>query len=725
MSQKRNSTRLLFGLLAGLYLAGTSQGAWAQDEDDDALLFSAEEVVFNQKTREVTITGHVELSHAGYVLQADQVVYNEITGIVHAFGNVKLTGPDGATLYLDEAELDDQLREGMIQNLRLVFSDGSRLAGRDGERIDGNKTILNYGVFTPCVICDDHPGRPPTWQVRAVRVTHDQEKKRIYYKNATLEIFGTPVAYLPYLSHPDPSVARASGLLTPEINFKRELGVILQIPYHFVFSPSSDATLTPIITTKEGLVLAAEYRRHLGFGQFTTAGSITYVDERDENNVKTGDKEIRGHFFANGEFKHSENVRTKVQFQVTSDDTYLRRYNFSQVDTLKSEYLTEAFKGRSYLALQSLWFQGLRIEDVAGLTGFALPLIRLNHVSNPDGIGGVWRVNFNGLALHRTDGMDTQRLSLGGSYEVPYTTPMGQVLKVGVHIRGDVYNITQAERPDSEFYAGENGTEARILPMVTASMEWPFIKTGDGVQQIITPVINFIAAPNGGNPVGLSNEDSRTFELSDTNILSPDRLPGLDQWEGGTRFNYGLKWILISKPLNIEAFVGESYRFAIAGDNAEDVFFSEGSGLSGHASDIVTSFTVTFLDAFRISNKLRIDKDSFTIRRNEIDASLYIRKASISVGYYKLNRGRQIEELEDREEIRVHGNYRISGNWQVFGDFTRDLGATGGTISQGAGVMYEDDCVEFSLSWRKSFTSDRDIVPGDSIHFRISLKHLG
>lgn len=190
MSQKLNSHRLLPSLLVGIFLLLVPPAAGAEDtaEDtnDDVLLFSAEEVVFNQKTREVTITGHVELSHAGYVLQADQVIYNEITGIVHAFGNVKLTDPNGTTLYLDEAELDDQLREGMIQNLRLVFSDGSRLAARDGERVDGNKTILNYGVFTPCVICDDHPGKPPSWQVRAVRITHDQEKKRIYYKNATL-----------------------------------------------------------------------------------------------------------------------------------------------------------------------------------------------------------------------------------------------------------------------------------------------------------------------------------------------------------------------------------------------------------------------------------------------------------------------------------------------------------------------------------------------------------
>ena len=694
-------------------------------EEDEVLLFSAEEVSFNQNTREVIATGHVEMSHGGYTLLADQVTYNERTGTVHAFGNVKITDPDGNALYVDEAELDDELREGFLVNLRFVFPDGSRLAARDGERISGNKTVLNYAVFTPCVICDDHPGRPPSWQVRAVRVIHDQQKKRIYYKNATLEVLGIPIIYLPYLSHPDPTVDRASGFLVPEVGLTRELGLVLKFPYHIVFSPSSDATITPILTTKEGLVLAGEYRRHLGFGQFHLEGSVTYVDERDADNLKTGDKQLRGHFFANSQFKHSENVRTRVRFQLASDDTYLRRYGFSDVDTLKSEYITEACMGRSYYAIRALWFQGLRVEDISGLTGFALPLVQLNHVAQPDRIGGVWRINFNGLALHRSDGMDTRRLSLRGSYEIPYTTRAGQILRLGIYLRGDLYNISNAERPDSPFFAGQNGTEGRFLPELSASFEWPFIKTSGSSQQIITPVITLIVAPTGGNPAALSNEDSRTFELTDTNILSIDRLPGLDQWEGGTRTNFGLKWMLHSKNLNIEAFIGESYRFTIAGNNPEDIFFSQGSGLSGHLSDLVTRFIITFDDKLTISSRMRLDNDDLTVRRNEIDATLYFKNTRVGIGYFKLNRNRQLEELEDHEEIRLHGTWSFKTNWQFFGHLTRNLTTTGSTISQGLGVMYVDDCVELSISWRKSFTSDRDIVPGSSLHFRIRLKHLG
>ena len=45
----------------------------------------------------------------------------------------------------------------------------------------------------------------------------DLENKRIEYRDALLDIYGVPVMYLPYFSHADPSVKRASGFLVPSI----------------------------------------------------------------------------------------------------------------------------------------------------------------------------------------------------------------------------------------------------------------------------------------------------------------------------------------------------------------------------------------------------------------------------------------------------------------------------------------------------------------------------
>jgi len=711
-------------LLATALLAAPAP-ALADEEWTGELVFQADEITFNVKTREAAAIGNVEVTNGGYRLTADSVSYNEITGIVHALGHIKITDPDGNTLYLDEAMLDNQLREGFIANLRFVFAEGARLAARDGERIEGNKSVLNYAVFTPCEACANDPDQTPSWQVKAVKVTHDQNKRRIYYKDVTLELFGVPIAYLPWFSHPDPLVKHASGFLIPEVKLKREFGLMLEVPYYVSLSPSADLTLTPIITTKEGFVMGLEHRRRLGFGQFTIAGSVTRPDARDVNGVETGGKDLRGHFFAEGTFRHSPEIDTFVQFRFASDDTYLRRYDFGNYDTLQSEYRTQGIFGRSYFAVQSLWFQGLRVEDVQGLTGFALPMVTGDVVTRPGWHGSTFRLRVNALMLHRTDGMDTTRLSLAGGWEVPHTTRWGAKLKLALNVRADLYNVEDADRPDTPVWAGVNGTEGRFLPELTASFAYPLVKAGKKVQQVIEPMVVVIAAPRGGNPVGLSNEDSRTFELGDLNILSANRMPGYDLWEGGSRVNTGVRYLLVAPDVQFEGFVGASHRFTPIGADPEDPFLPPGAGLSGNLSDLVTRVNLTVKDAVQITQRMRIDPDSFIVRRNEIDATLFLPHGVVGIGYFKTSRMEQIIGLEDREEIRIYTAVDVSTNWRVVGDITRNLTEAGDTISQGAGIVYSDDCVELTFAWRKSFTRDRDVVPGSSVYLKLRLKGLG
>lgn len=706
-------------LVAALSVA-TPAFAQTPEAPEKRIELYADELTYDGKTGEVTAIGNVEINHEGYQLFADTVYYNEETGEVRATGNVRLTDLDGNVLLVDELELTDSLREGFVKNVRFVLNDGSRIAARDGQRVAGRKTIFNYVAYTPCEVCVRGERKKPKWMIKAVKVTHDQEKKRLYYKDAVIEMFGVPVAFLPYLSHPDPAVKRASGLLAPEFNQRRELGVTVALPYYHVFSPSSDATITPIITSKEGLVLALQHRRRLKNGRLQFDGSGTYVDERDDNNLRTGDKEFRGHIFSEGLIEHGPHWRSTYRLRLASDDTYLRRYGFSNEDTLTSEYKAEGFYGRSYASVRSIWFQGLRQEDVQGQTGFALPFVEFDYVGKPDARGARYKGNISALALHRTDGLDTRRLSARGSWELPYTTSWGQRIKLGAHIRGDVYNVADADRPDNPVFGGQNGSEARFLPMGVLDISWPLAKFDANSQQTLEPIMSFIVAPNRGNPSALPNEDSRVFELNDANIFSADRFAGLDRWEAGSRINYGLKWSMDTPNLRSEILIGQSYRF-----EKDTSLFPLGSGLSGNFSDFVGRWDLAFGRHIDIAHRFRLDKTSFRIRRNELDVTVAAANGSLTLGYFQLNRNREITGFEDREEIRASARYRIKGNWTIFGNVTEDL--TGGRkpVTHGLGIAYADECLEISLAWRKSFTQDRDIVRGSSIGFRIHLKHLG
>src|SRR3546814_9095279 len=42
---------------------------------------------------------------------------------------------------------------------------------------------------------EDDPTRAPLWQIKAVKIIHDQEEKTIEYQDAWMEIYGLPVMY--------------------------------------------------------------------------------------------------------------------------------------------------------------------------------------------------------------------------------------------------------------------------------------------------------------------------------------------------------------------------------------------------------------------------------------------------------------------------------------------------------------------------------------------------
>ncbi|WP_164107949.1 LPS-assembly protein LptD, partial [Serratia marcescens] len=69
--------------------------------------------------------------------------------------------------------------------------------------------------YTACDACRDDPTRPPTWMIKSKRIIHKESERTIYFEDSRVEIFGTPIAYIPYMSSPDPSVRKASGILMP------------------------------------------------------------------------------------------------------------------------------------------------------------------------------------------------------------------------------------------------------------------------------------------------------------------------------------------------------------------------------------------------------------------------------------------------------------------------------------------------------------------------------
>jgi len=734
MRSARIAVLAAFSLGSSHTLLAQEGNVTAKDEAGKIDL-SADQITYNAETGVVRAVGRVFISRNGYILEAGEVLYNEKTGDAEAFGAVMLTTPAGDKVFAPRMKLEDALNRAFVEDIRLLMTDGSQVRAVSGSRdADAGLTTMERAVYSPCKICEAENGdKQPLWQIKAVKVVHNKEKRRLYYDDAVLEILGIPVLWTPKFSHPDPTVDKASGILPLDIRTTRNLGFYAAVPYYHVFNDSIDATITPIITSKEGLILGGEYRQHIGAGKFSFGGSITRTDARDANNIVTGEKEFRGHITSNGSFNHSNVWRSSYKLNWASDDTYLQRYDISFADTLVSEYKLEGFWDRSYFSARTIGFQGLRIEDISGETGYALPLIDAEYIPKFKPLGGTISLRGNALSLYRTSGQDTQRVSVSANWQRRWISPKGFVLDADALLRSDLYNVNDADLADEVAFGGTfggtaSGSEWRNLARVTGTVTWPLVKFTKSGSHTIEPILELTLSPRSGTPDNIVNEDSRAFELNDLNLFSPERASGFDVWEEGSRLTYGMRWKFERGDLQTDVLVGQTWRI-----DSTPVVLENGAGLEGEFSDIVGRTTVSYKNWVDFEHRYRLDEKNFAFLRNEVDVVFGDESKNLRVGYFKLDRGLSFINREDREEIRASGFYKIAENWKLFGSFSRrltgavknDIPEGQGNIEYSIGVAYQNECIEVGVTLRETYTRDRDIEPGTSILFRLKLTNLG
>lgn len=688
----------------------------AEVQPPEQAVVTADELVHDRALGTVTARGGVEVQYGGRILLADTVNYQIASDRVTATGSVVLTQQDGNVLFADHIELTGQLAEGYAREVRLLLADGSRAAARTATRTGGRVTELNQAVYSACDSCPTDPSKPLIWQVKAMRVVHDQEEKEIVYRDAWLEMWGVPVAYTPYLSHPDPTVERQSGLLAPSYGSRRELGVTLTVPYYHVIAPNHDVTFAPMMTSKEGLMLGGEYR---------------YIGERlslkgEGSIIRDSKKSVRNHLDAEAVYLIDDTWRAGADINLTSDDTYMRIYDRGEDDPafLTSRAYLEGFGQRSYASAESFYFQSLTQPGVLGTTSLSespivAPLVEWHMATAPTDKGHFQTATVSAVSLLRQDGSDSRRLSGEWGWHLPHIAQTGEVYRLDASLRGDVYNVDSVTRPGTATTVST--TTGRVIPQVALTWSLPLERDHETFNEVIEPIVMGVISPRGQNPTDIPNEDSLDFEFDDTNLFSANRFTGWDRVEGGPRVNYGVKWGAYGPSFGrLEALFGQTYHASSQG------LFTEDSGLQDNFSDFVGRVLVRPNANLSVLYRFRLDKETLELRRNELSAVAGppILRGSIS---YTGVAGRTLWEggAEQREDLALGISSEISRYWRASARMHHDLSSGGGLRYVGAMVEYEDECFIFTLDGAREYTYDRDYEGGYAVALRFTLKTLG
>lgn len=735
-------------------------------EAKDKMLLQADELLYDFDGETVTARGKVQIYYGAYVLDADQVVYDQKSGRLVATGGVRMIEPDGNIVTTEKLDVTDDFRDGFVDSLNVLTSDDGRFAAQSAERRDGNLMIFRKGVYTACKPCLEHPNRPPLWQIKATKITHDKAKQAVYYRNAWLQFYGLPVAYLPFFYHPDPTVKRKTGFLTPSILESDAIGTGVTTPFFWNLAPNYDVTFSPTILTKQGLLMQTTWRHRLMHGSYDIRLAGIFQQDKDafvDNGERlSGYRDFRGSVRTTGSFSLSDQWSFGWDINSTSDRTFNRDYSISGAtakDLTSTVYLTGSsernyFDARGYYLLvqredteEDLPDDGnpntpdIYKHDDQAEQAIVHPVIDSNYIIGDPVLGGELRLdsNFASLTREKSDlrhppfpysphyagvaGTFTRATSRA-TWKRRFVLPGGQLLTPFTYLQSDASWISSDE-PAAGLV--DNGFVGRTMPAVGIDYEWPFLATIGSTVHTFGPRVQLIARPNETDAGRLPNEDSQSLVFDDTNLFVYDKFAGYDRQEGGTRANVGFLYQgLFPNGASIDGLIGQS--FQLAGENSfalqDHALTGLGSGLETDRSDVITRLTVNTGNGLAFTGRARFDDYDLSINRGEVSAVGAWGKSSGSVGYTYFRKSPSAGIFDAREELNAAASFGIVDNWSLVGSLVYDLHSDS-WVSQTLGIAFQNECFDISAVYSQTTDAYTDLVSDRQVYLKFNLKTLG
>jgi LPS-assembly protein len=651
------------------------------------------------------------------------------------------------------------------------------MAATRADRSSGNYTVFENGVYTACAPCKDDPKKPPLWQVKGARIIHDQTDKMLYFENAQLEFFGVPMAYLPYFSTPDPTVKRKTGFLMPGFSSVSGYGYGVETPFYWAIAPDYDATFSPRFTTKQGVLMQAEFRERLLNGSYQIRAYG--IDQLDPGAFagQSGDRQFRGGVETKGEFALNDKWVWGWEGIALTDYMFLSDYRLSLYKdplqsflTLPTEAVSQLYLtgvgNRSYFDARAIYY--LSLSGNQSQVPVVAPVIDYSNVLNHSLLAGEfsYKTNFtnltresavfdpitstastNGscLAANSADparsivpancllrGMPGTYTRLTGEadWRRSFTDSAGEIWTPFASIRADAVNADISNQPGVSNFLPTGDTQAlRVMPTVGLEYRYPFINVQPWGSTTIEPIAQVIIRPNESYAGKLPNEDAQSMTFDTSNLFNVDKFSGYDRVEGGSRANVGVQATTqFDRGGSVTAMFGQSYQlfgmnsFAVADvtNTAVD------SGLATPKSDYVASLSYSPNRTYTFSTRARLDQATGQVQRFEAEGRANFDRWSVGVMYGDYAAQPDLGYLTRREGILGSASLKVAANWVVTGSARWDLVAN--QINQYViGAGYVDDCFVLAANYVTSYsyaTTTSPPILGHAYMLQIGLRTI-
>jgi LPS-assembly protein len=398
---------------------------------------SADHMVYDQNTGELTMTGHVGIarkenderiaaSHGDYNLKTESGRLYDVSGSV---GVAVHTAP-GHAVYTNG--------HPMLFTGRIVVKRGP-----------GQYDIYG-GTLTSCEL------PKPDWLLSADHFKIDDDIAR--GTNTTFRLLNIPLLYLPYVTHPVDPDSRESGILIPTIGQSTTKGFIVGEQVYLVLGRSADLTVGADYYSGIGYAQMASLRMrgpNIDFANLRYAGVL----DRRVGTANQGGEEVvlAGRHDFNPQDTSSQ-TRAATNIDYLSSYVYREAFsdNFNQAvtsDIVSTAYLSHTLKGMEFGVLADR-YQGIKLI-AQGTT--PQQQVRIFHVPTLSMATTEHRVNWTATKFSPGLEVELEASATGLKRSQPNFVTGGVIERYDVH--------PQVTYP---IFLGKKTDAWRILPSVAA-----------------------------------------------------------------------------------------------------------------------------------------------------------------------------------------------------------------------------------------------------------------
>ena len=674
-----------------------------------------EDIYFNNENKEIKSDKPSILKDlSGNTIYLENFEYLQETNIFKSIGYIKIIDQYKNTYNFSQLYIDTKKKEILGTDIKAYLNhEDFKINEKNNPRIFANAmksndegSNFNKSVFTLCELKENE--KCPPWTLQASEMRHDNKNKTIYYDNAVVKIYNIPVFYTPFLSHPDPTVKRRSGLLPPTFSDSKNLGSGLAIPYFWAVDNDKNFTLTSRLFVNEHPLIIGEYHQVFKNSSLLTDFGYTEGYKNTSKTKKAGDK---SHFFSkftkNFSGKSGSENTFSFKTQDISDDKYLKLYKIKSnlvdynTDVLENSINFSHSKDDLFIGFNASLTETLK-NDYNDKYEYIFPEITVDKNILSDEKFGNLNLQSN-LKVHN---YDTNKHTNFLVNDFDWTsTDLIFNSKIKSTFLANLKNINY-EAKNVDIY--KDDTTSELFGAFGLLSKIDFQKTQNGNIHLLTPKILLKYSP------GSMRQDDKSSLLTPVSAFNLNRVEDSNNYETGNSATLGLNY-------NVKKDDFDKFNFSVAQiiNEKENKKHHSKSSLDEKLSDLVGDSSLIISDKFKINYKFALDQNYQDLNYSDLGSNLSFGNFDVKFNYIE-----ESKHVGSQEYFKTRLEYKNNDKSLVSFETKRNL-VTNSSEFYDLSYEYINDCLRAGLVYRREFYNDSELEADNSLMFNITLVPLG